>query len=239
MRPLPSSPDFATQYQLEEAEYLKRLDFLNWYRFYFLFRDLLSCRSQRVLEIGGGSGVLKNCVAPHVEKYEMFDINERLKPDYLGDVRTRIPALTGRYDTIVAADVLEHLPFADLPDTLANLRSYLVPGGRAFITIPHRASYFLFMTPSYIPHVIRIATGFLSLGAFYRRFIKRKIWTDPYHCWEIGDGTIDVRQVEALFHEACFTIVSRKTLLYVDYWILSAVGEKNNLESLSGKAKIP
>jgi hypothetical protein len=126
--------------------------------------------------------------------------------------------------------VLEHLPFADLPGTLANLRSYLVADGRAFITIPHRASYFLFMTPTYIPRVFRVPTGFLSLGAFYRRFIKRKIWIDPHHCWEIGDGTIDVRQVEAVFRAAGFAIVSRKTLLYVDYWVLSAVGGESTPE---------
>lgn len=225
----PIEPEFAAQFKLELAEHVKRLDFLNWYRFYFLFRDLLFYRCQRVLEVGGGSGVLKNCVAPHVRMYEMFDINERLKPDYLSDVRIRLPSLTARYDAVVAADVLEHLPFADLPDTLSILRSYLVPDGRAFITIPHRASYFLFMTPSYVPRVIRIASGFLSLGAFYRRFVKRKIWIDPNHCWEIGDGNIDVRQVEALFRAAGFAITSRQTLLYVDYWVLSAVSDKTKL----------
>ena len=62
--------------------------------------------------------------------------------------------------------------------------------------------------------------GFLSFGSFYRRFIKRKIWIDPYHCWEIGDGHVRRADVELIFRDAGFAISKFEKLLWVDYWVL-------------------
>ncbi len=76
------------------------------------------------------------------------------------------------------------------------------------------------MSPTNKPHVFTVPTGFLSPGAFYRRFIKRKIWIGPNHCWEIGDGKIRRRDVEAEFVKAGFSIDKFQKLLYVDYWVL-------------------
>jgi len=76
------------------------------------------------------------------------------------------------------------------------------------------------MTPTQIPHVFTVPTGFLSLGAFYRRFIKRKIWIDPCHCWEIGGGNVKVKDVNSVLIDCGFEIQKLEKLLYVDYWIL-------------------
>jgi hypothetical protein len=70
------------------------------------------------------------------------------------------------------------------------------------------------------PWVFTVPTGFLSLAGFYRRFIKRKIWIDPHHCWEIGDGSIKKVDVERLFRRSCFIIDKFRKLLYVDFWVL-------------------
>jgi hypothetical protein len=53
--------------------------------------------------------------------------------------------------------------------------------------------------------------------AVYRRFIKRKIWIDPHHCWEIGDGRIKKKDIENLLVDCGFIISLFKKLLYVDY----------------------
>jgi hypothetical protein len=112
------------------------------------------------------------------------------------------------------------LPFNDLGLAITNIYEYLNPGGLALITIPHRQSNFLFMSPRQIPKVITVPTGFLSFGAFYRRFIQRKIWIDPNHCWEIGDGKIKKKEVDACFQSCNFKVKKFEKLLYVDYWVL-------------------
>ncbi|MDP2430851.1 MAG: methyltransferase domain-containing protein [Pseudomonadota bacterium] len=211
---------FDDQFTLSRDYYLKQLDFLNWYRYYHLVKDVLRLDVAEILEIGSGSGMLRNCLTPLVREYRVMDINPKLAPDWIADVREQQPELTGRFDCVIAADVLEHLPFADLGAACMNLYSYLKPGGYALITIPHRQSNFLFMTPTQIPHVVTVPTGFLSPGAFWRRFIKRKIWIDPNHCWEIGDGHVRVKDVAARLTGAGFSIEKFEKLLYVDYWVL-------------------
>lgn len=212
--------DRTKQFRLTPREFFEKLDLINWYRYFFILKELARLKPTRVLEIGAGEGTIRRVFEPYAERYDTIDLNAKLAPTYIADVRTRVPQAENGYETVIAADILEHIPFDDLPKALANIRAYLKDGGHALITIPHRASYFLWMTPTYIPHVIRIPTGFCSPGAFYRRFIKRKIWIDPDHQWEIGDGHHKVADVENMMKKTGFEIEKRKTLLYVDFWIL-------------------
>jgi 2-polyprenyl-3-methyl-5-hydroxy-6-metoxy-1,4-benzoquinol methylase len=217
---MPQKDDFDSQYRTSRTEFLEKLDFLNWYRYFCLIQDVIQLKPQRVLEIGAGAGIVKSCLQSIVAHYEVLDINASLTPDFVADIRELQPQLKDRYDCIVVADVVEHVPFSDLAVCLANMREYLAGRGRILITIPHRRSHFLFMTPTYHPHVVTVPTGFLSPGAFYRRFIKRKIWIDPHHCWEIGDGKTRRADVERVFDQAGFQREKVRKLLYVDYWIL-------------------
>jgi hypothetical protein len=210
------------QFKLSRKYYLQIEDFLNWFRYYYLVKDVIRLGGKNILEIGTGSGLVKNCLAPIVNNYKVLDINPNLDPDFLGDVRVYNKKLENNFDIIIAADVLEHMPFEDLSKTIKNIFCYLKKNKRSYalITVPHRSSNFLFMSPTQIPHVFRVPSGFLSLGSFWRRFIKRKIWIDPYHSWEIGDGNITVKKVNSCFEKEKFIIQNYKKLLYVDYFIL-------------------
>lgn len=212
---------FDSQYSLEQEFYLKKMDFLNWFRYFYIVKDVVNFMPTSILEIGAGDGIVKACLQPMVKGYTVLDVNSKLKPDITADLRDYQASIENNFDCVIAADVLEHMPFADFEQCLKNLYSYLKNGGKALLTIPHRRSNFLFMTPTQIPHVVTVPTGFLSIGAFYRRFIKRKIWIDPHHCWELGDGKIRISDVEQVFGKVGFTKEKFKKLLYVDYWVLS------------------
>lgn len=208
------------QFELAPEEFFAKLDFLNWYRYLFILKELGRLRPKTVLEIGPGEGTVKRIYEPFIEEYATIDVNERLHPTFRSDVRDRVAAAERRFDAVVAADILEHIPFDDMPKALANIHAYLKHGGHALITIPHRASNFLWMTPTQIPHSFRVPTGFLSPGAFWRRFIKRKIWIDPDHRWEIGDGHHTAKEVQRLMRDAGFAVDGRRSILYVDFWTL-------------------
>lgn len=212
--------EFNKQFSLDKEYYLNHLDFLNWFRYYHLLKDVLSLQCSDLLEIGGGAGLLRNCLKPLISRYVMLDVNEKLCPDILADVRDPLDQLNNTFDCVIAADVLEHIPFESFEVVCRNMYDYLKPGGYLLITIPHRQSNFLFMSPRQILHVITVPTGFLSFGAFYRRFIKKKIWIDPDHCWEIGDGNIKVNDVDDCLLKCGFKIKKFTKLLYVDYWVL-------------------
>lgn len=211
---------FKDQFTVKKSYYLESLDFLNWFRYFHLIKDVLDSKVDSILEVGSGSGLVKNCLKPLVKNYKVIDVNPELEPEILSDIRDVQAELVGGFDCVIAADVLEHLPFADLEIACFNIYSYLKPGGLALITIPHRQSNFLFMSPRQVPKVFTVPTGFLSFGAFYRRFLLRKIWIDPNHCWEIGDGKIKKKDVEACFLACQFRVSKFEKLLYVDYWVL-------------------
>lgn len=199
---------YEDQFQLKQDYYLNHLDFANWHRYFFIIKEILSDLSGAVLEVGSGSDIVKNCLQPLVKDYKVLDINPKLNPDIVADVREHQLELESKFNWIIIADVLEHIPFSDLGTALKNLSSYLRLNGKMLVTIPPRQSHFLLVTPlSYKPYVITIPTGFLSPKAFYRRFIQKKIWIDPAHCWEIGDGNIKRSDVESLFQQTGLSLI--------------------------------
>ena len=108
----------------------------------------------RVLEIGAGIGTLTNQFIPR-EFYLATDTNRshlrylraysaakpyfrvrNIDPGNPGD----FAGLEGRFDTALMVDGLENVPDEDV--ALRNLRSSLMPGGRAVILVPqHPALY--------------------------------------------------------------------------------------------------
>ena len=215
--------DADTQFICDKNDWLSGLDFSNWTRYYFLVKDSVSLDRRDILEVGGGSGLVRNCLEPLCHSYTTLDVNDNLSPEVVSDVCANVPELRDKFDCVIAADILEHIPFDSVRIAVENLHSYLQVGGYALITIPHRRSNFMYMTPHNIPKFFSVPTGFLSLGGFYRRFIKKKIWIDPCHCWEIGDGRHKVNDVNLIFTDCGFEIEKLQDLYYVDYWVLKKI----------------
>ncbi len=90
---MPQNDDFDSQYRLSRPEYLRKIDFLNWYRYFYLIQDVIQLGPQRVLEIGVGAGIVKSCLLSVVAQYEVLDINASLEPDYVADIRQLQPQL--------------------------------------------------------------------------------------------------------------------------------------------------
>jgi hypothetical protein len=210
---------FEKQFSYESAYYHDKLDIIDWLRYFAILNIIMKVKPARTLEIGPGMGILKKLL-PGISTYSCMDVNGALSPDFIGDVRMENKELSGRFECVVAAQVLEHIPFGDVAVACKNLAGYLAPGGMLIITVPHRRSNFLFMSPDNILRVFTVPTGFLSFGAFYRRFIKRKIWIDPDHCWEIGDGTVTREGLEAVLAKAGLSRARFEKIFYSDLWVL-------------------
>lgn len=210
---------FQRQFELERDDYLAQLDFYTWTRHYHLLKDLAASERGDVLEVGTGDGVLRRCAAPFVRSYTVLDINPRLAPDIVADLREPQPALHGRYDATVAAEVLEHLPFEVFGRCLDTLAATLRLGGRLYLTLPHRKSHWLVVTPRQRLVALRVPVGLTSLAEAYHRFVRRRIWIDPHHCWEIGDGRIRRRDIAAALAKAGLGVERFVELPYCDYWV--------------------
>jgi hypothetical protein len=216
----PDSPEFARQFEQERGDYLAHIDFYTWTRHYHLFKDICALVQGDLLEVGTGDGVVKRCAQPFVRSYTVMDINPRLQPDVLADLSVHQPDLVGRFDAAVAAEVLEHLPFESLEPCLGHLASYLREAGRLFLTLPHRKGHMMIVTPRQRLSMWRFPVGLTSLGEAYNRFVRRRIWIDPHHRWEIGDGRITRALVQAAMARQGLAIERFKELPYCDYWVL-------------------
>jgi SAM-dependent methyltransferase len=215
--------DFDAQFTLSREHYLSNLDLVTWLRHFHALRDVLAAGGGDVLEIGTGDGIVRRCVEPMVASYKVLDINPNLDPDYVADIRQRNHDLHDRFDTIVITEVLEHLPFEDMASCLANLWAWLRPGGRLIVSVPHRKSSVAVITPKQRLRTLRFPNGAISASEFYNRFVRRRIWIDPHHVWEIGDGRVSRADVEKNFADAGFARQKLRQLPYSDYWVLAKV----------------
>lgn len=213
---------FDAQYRLSPRDYLDGLDFYTWTRHFHVLHDLVARETGVVLEVGTGDGVVRRCVQPFVRSYTVMDVNPQLEPDVLANLLDPVPMLAGRFDAVVCTEVLEHLAFVQLPVALARLRGFLRPGGRLYLTLPHRKGHVLVVTPRQRLLNWRFPIGLTSLSEAWNRFVRRRIWIDPHHCWEIGDGRVGRAEVEQHLRAARLRTEAFTELPYCDYWVLCA-----------------
>jgi hypothetical protein len=121
---------------------------------------------------------------------------------------------------VVCTEVLEHLPYEQLPAALATLHGFLRPGGRLYLTLPHRKGHALWVTPRQRLVPLRFPVGLTSLSEAWNRFVRRRIWIDPHHCWEIGDGHVRRGAVEQVLRDTGLSTLALRELPYCDYWRL-------------------
>lgn len=96
----------------------------------------------RVLEVGAGQRKIEALLKKHrpAVRYESFDIDPHGEHDYRD--WSEVP---GGYDCVLALEVIEHLPLAEIPDWLAQLAAVLKPGGRLVLSTPNT-----FYPPAYL-----------------------------------------------------------------------------------------
>lgn len=139
-----------------------------------------------VLEIGPGPGIVSSVLRNMGVRVTTLDIDERLRPRVVGDV-TRLPFADQSFDVVLIAEVLEHIPFSEVPRALRELSR--VVRQSIVITLPHYAIF----TPSFafklFPFVPRASMVFPVSFPVLHRF-------DGQHYWEIGKWGTSLSQVK-------------------------------------------
>ncbi len=121
-------------------------------RFLSALRQALSLRPRRVLELAAGDAALCACLASEgiavvandlrAEKLRAavanFENEERIEL-IPGNLFELDPSHTGRFDLVIACEVIEHLAHAD--DFLRHVKRFLEPGGRILLTTPNGAYF--------------------------------------------------------------------------------------------------
>lgn len=132
---------------------------------------------KKVLEIGCGNKLIKNQLESIGIKTICCDINSNLKPDVVADIR-KLPFKNNSFDTVVAFEVLEHIPFSDFEKALSELRR--ISKNNVIISIPIKTIGIEFYL--WLPKIHDIYF-YIDLPIPLK---SKKVVSDECHYWEVN-----------------------------------------------------
>ncbi len=163
-----------------------------WQSYYEQIALILQSGARSVLEVGAGEPYVRDAVLRASRgsiRYETLDIDPALNPTYVGPVQ-RIPVPAKRFDIVCAFEVLEHIPFEEVPQALSEMRR--VARKAIYLSVPHFGPQVRLELK--IPLLPRV----------------RFLWKIPYpkrhhfngeHYWELGKRGFPPRRFRSLLAE--------------------------------------
>lgn len=169
--------------------YLKLPNKETWISYWYQLYEVLNTKPKTVLEIGPGNKIVSNFLGSLGIKVVTADINAYLHPDILCNVTNLSECINKQFDTILCAEVLEHLPFEYFEKSLEEIgkvtKQYVVlslPEGNSSLRINIKASF-----TRQINLVLDIP------------FLKRPLGRG--HCWEIGRKGYPLRKISSIISQ--------------------------------------
>jgi len=132
--------------QVDKKHYFrKKYDDLSRFISYFYQVDLAQEYTPdkgKILEIGKGNGFFADYSSKLGYSVTTCDFDKNLSPDVVADIRS-LPLPDNSFDSVTAFEVLEHIPFEEVPKALSELKR--VSRKHVLISLPYRSAAFEFI----------------------------------------------------------------------------------------------
>lgn len=156
-----------------------------WLSYWYQIDLVLSIGARSILEVGVGSGIVADYFKKMGLEIKTLDIDVRLQPDIVGSVE-KISCDNEQFDCILAAEVLEHLPYEKFRSILREVAR--VSKKYAVISLPDaRKTLFnyYFKAPFFnaCEHLYKISS-----------FKRHKF--DGQHYWELGKLAYEMKKIK-------------------------------------------
>ena len=145
-----------------------------WSSYWHQIDEVLRFHPATCLVIGAGEGTVVNMMRRLGINVSTCDVAEDLHPDFIADIRD-LPLDDQSVDVVLCAQVLEHLPFSDVPQALSEIARVARVG--AVVSVPQDG---------------RLLQVSLKLPALPRRQLvwwipsRHRFAFDGEHYWQLG-----------------------------------------------------
>lgn len=167
-----------------------------WISYWQQIENVLSLQPKKVLEIGIGNKTVANYLREYGIEVTTLDIDGSLKPDVVASVE-KIPLADNSFDVVLAAEILEHLPFEKFVQALSEIKR--VTQQHAVVSLPHWGWTFYLVLK--MPLIRKIQMMFKISGFLKHRF-------NGEHYWEIGKRGFPLSKVKKEVSRAGFKILT-------------------------------
>lgn len=161
-------------------------------------QEVLACNPLRVLEIGVGTHFVSRYLLTYGVSPVTCDIDAEKHPDVVASI-VQLPLSNDAFDTVVACEILEHLPYEESLRALQEL--HRVTSRWLVISLPDATPVATIQFP--IPY-IRKVKWLLSVPALFPRVHRL---TKGGHRWEIGKRNYPLARIKGDIAKAGFTIM--------------------------------
>lgn len=154
--------------------------------------------ARSILEIGPGGKLVSNLLSKLSFSVKTLDINKNIEPDYISSA-DNLPMADKSFDIVLAAEILEHLPFDKIGKTLCEIKRVSRMG--AIISLPHSGYVFSF---AFKVPLIKWKSMIFKIPHFWK---KKTSITEHY--WEAGIKNYPVKKIEKKIKKAGFKIIKK------------------------------
>ncbi len=183
--------------------------------YYYQIKHITSFKPDSILEVGIGNKTLNNYLRQHGLSVTSCDFDKTLKPDVVADVRN-LPFKDNEFDVVCAFQIIEHIPWEDVPKALSELRR--VSKKNVIISIPFTAvTIDVIFKSSIFMHLFRTWTFNFLINL---EFITRKWKYDKVHYWEMGKKNYPRKMVRNLVKQYFNILQEEKVELSYQYFFV-------------------
>lgn len=177
-------------------DYFKNYDSRDrWISYWQQIENILSLEPKKVLEVGIGNKTVVNYLKEKGIEVATLDINESLRPDIVASVE-KMPVSDNSFDVILAAEILEHLPFEKFDSCLKEIKR--ITKKYAVISLPHWGWTFFLIFKT--PLLKKIQFLFKISGLLKHKF-------NGEHYWEVGKRGYSLSKIKKEIERAGFKIL--------------------------------
>ena len=174
-----------------------------WFSYWYQIESVLKLSPRTLLEIGPGDQTVSHILEKRRIEVTTVDIASDLGARIKASV-TELPFVDNSFDGVLAAEVLEHIRFEDVPQAVQEI--YRVAKRFAVISLPHAGIVFSFGFK--LPLLSRLDY------IWKLPFLWKKHQFQGEHYWELGKRGYSVSRIKKLFKTSGFAICGAR--LYAD-----------------------